>query len=176
MAEASPPTKTEALSNIDPRYLGEYVEFSGQLREYVKDTLSKAFRTDPNPVRRSHHIISLVQLEYAAYEDASAILKALISTRQGKTNTVLEVLESYKPGEAVLASSLTSHPPRPQRNCTQLFGWKRQSQPSGLPGFRVSISRSRYCSPVGSSCRIVAPIKRNSGWLPTTSRSTVRWS
>jgi hypothetical protein len=106
MAEASPPTKTEALSNIDPRYLGEYVEFSGQLREYVKDTLSKAFRTDPNPVRRSHHIISLVQLEYAAYEDASAILKALISTRQGKTNTVLEVLESYKPGEAVLASVL----------------------------------------------------------------------
>lgn len=52
----------------------------------------------------------------------------------------------------------------------------RQSQPSGLPGFRVSISRSRYCSPVGSSCRIVAPIRRNSGWLPTTSRSTVRWS
>ncbi len=106
MAEASPPTKTEALSNIDPRYLGEYVEFSGQIREYVNDTLGKAFRTDPNPVRRSHHIISLVQLEYAAYEDAAAILKALISTRQGKTNTVLEVLESYKPGEAVLASVL----------------------------------------------------------------------
>src|SRR5215204_3220016 len=106
MAEAFPPTKTEALSSIDARYLSEYVEFSGQLREYVNNTLGKAFRADPNSIRRSHHIVSLVQLEYAAYEDAAAILKALISTRQGKTNTVLKVLESYKPGEAVLASIL----------------------------------------------------------------------
>ena len=106
MSEALPPNKTKVLSNIDPRYLGEYVEFSGQLREYVSDTLGRAFRTDPNPMRRSHHVVSLFQLEYAAYEDAAAILKALISTRQGRTSTVLEVLESYKPGEAVLASVL----------------------------------------------------------------------
>ena len=63
MAEESSLTKTEVLSNIDPRYLGEYVEFSGKLREYVNDTLGKAFRADPNPMRRSHHIVSLVQLE-----------------------------------------------------------------------------------------------------------------
>jgi hypothetical protein len=41
MAEAFPPTKTEALSSIDARYLSEYVEFSGQLREYVNDTLNR---------------------------------------------------------------------------------------------------------------------------------------
>ena len=106
MEQEPPQTKTEVFRSIDARYLGEYVEFSGLLREYVNDTLSKAFQADPNPGRRSFHIVSLVQLEYAAYEDAAAILKALISMRQGKTDTVLAVLESYKPGEAVLASVL----------------------------------------------------------------------
>ena len=98
------PTKTEVLARLDGRYLGEYIGFSGQTREYVSDTLSEAFRADPNPVRRQHHVIQLVQLEYAPYEDAAALLKALISLRQKKTATVLEVLEGYKPGEAMLAS------------------------------------------------------------------------
>ncbi len=106
MAETLSPTKTEVLSNIDARYLGEYIGFSGQIREYVSDTLSQAFQDDPNPIRRSHHIVSLIQLEYAAYEDAAAILRALILMRQGKASSVLEILESYKPGEAVLASVL----------------------------------------------------------------------
>ncbi|HLA89274.1 MAG TPA: hypothetical protein VJL28_02440 [Gemmatimonadaceae bacterium] len=106
MAAVSPSAKADVLANIDPRYLSEYVQFSGQIREYLNDTLGRAFRADPNPVRRDHHVVSLVQLEYAAYEDAAAILKALISVRQGKTKTVLEVLESYKPGEALLAAVL----------------------------------------------------------------------
>jgi len=106
MIETTSPTKAETLSNIDARYLSEYIGFSGQIREYVNDTLSKAFRDDPNPIRRAHHIISVIQLEYAAYEDAAAILKALISMRQGKTKSVLETLEGYKPGEAVFTSVL----------------------------------------------------------------------
>ena len=73
MEQEPPQTKTEVFRSIDARYLGEYVEFSGLLREYVNDTLSKAFQADPNPGRRSFHIVSLVQLEYAAYEDAAAI-------------------------------------------------------------------------------------------------------
>ena len=100
------PTKADVLSQLDPLYLGEYVAFAGQIREYVNDTLGTAFRADPNPVRRAHHIISLVQLEYAAYEDAAAILRALIAFRTGSSKTVLEILESYKPGEAILSSVL----------------------------------------------------------------------
>lgn len=104
--EGPSPKKADVLGNLDPRYLGEYVQFSGKIREYVNETLGRAFRADPNPVRRDHHVVSLVQLEYAAYEDAAAILKALISVRQGKTRTVLEILESYRPGEAILATIL----------------------------------------------------------------------
>lgn len=103
---AVPPTKAEVLARIDARYLVEYVAFAGQIREYVNDTLSRAFRADPNPVRRRHHVVQLVQLEYAAYEDAAALLKALIALRQGTTGTVLSVLESYKPGQAILATVL----------------------------------------------------------------------
>ena len=106
MTPPVPPKKDEVLANIEPRYLGEYVEFAGQIREYVNDTLRKAFKADPNPIRRAHHVVSLVQLEYAAYEDAAALLKALISLRAGASKSVLDVLESYKPGDAVLATVL----------------------------------------------------------------------
>ena len=98
------PGKAEVLSRIDAWYLTEYIAFAGQIREYVADTLKHAFRTDPNSVRRSHHIIALVQLEYAAYEDAAALLMSLVAVRQGRSPTVLEQLESYRPGEAVLDS------------------------------------------------------------------------
>jgi hypothetical protein len=97
------PRRKEILAQLDARYLGEYVRFSGQIREYVSDTLSRAYKADPNPIRRDHHVVSLVQLEYAAYEDAAALLKSLIAFRLGKSPTVLEVLESYAPGQAVLA-------------------------------------------------------------------------
>lgn len=100
------PTKLEVLRQLDGTYLLEYLSFSGQLREYVSDTLSKAFKANPNPVRRRHHVVSLVQLEYAAYEDAAALLLALILFRGGRTNTILETLESYRPGEAVITRVL----------------------------------------------------------------------
>lgn len=106
MGDVPGPQKADILANVDPRYLGEYLEFAGQIREYVNDTLGRAFRADPNPVRRAHHIISVIQLEYAAYEDAAAMLKALIAFRQGKSKTVLEVLESYRPGDALLSAVL----------------------------------------------------------------------
>lgn len=101
-----PPSKSAVLANIDARYLAEYVCFSGQIREYVNETLGAAFRADPNPVRRSHHVISVVQLEYAAYEDAAALVMALLRFEAGKAATVLETLESYGPGDAVLAKVL----------------------------------------------------------------------
>lgn len=104
MANVPIPEKAEVLARLEPRYLSEYVCFSGQIREYVNDTLGRAFKNDPNPFRRDHHVISLVQLEYAAYEDAAALLKALLALRAGKAATVLDVLESYSPGEAVLAN------------------------------------------------------------------------
>jgi hypothetical protein len=103
-----PPTKAEVLAAIEARYLTEYVAFAGQIREYVSDTLSKAFRADPNSIRRSHHVVQLVQLEYAAYEDAAALLKALLLVEQAKAATILETLESYRPGDAVLATVLQS--------------------------------------------------------------------
>ena len=105
---STPPTKAAVLANIDARYLAEYVCFSGQIREYVNETLGGAYRADPNPVRRSHHIISVVQLEYAAYEDAAALLMALMRFESGSTSTVLETLESYAPGDAVLGKVLDS--------------------------------------------------------------------
>ncbi len=101
-----PTTKRDVLRELDGIYLLEYLSFSGQLREYVSDTLSKAFKVDRNEVRRRHHVVSLVQLEYAAYEDAAALLKALIAFRTAKSDTVLETLESYRPGEAVIAKVL----------------------------------------------------------------------
>ena len=55
------PSKSEVLAKLDARHLAEYVAFSGQVREYVNDTLGKAFRADPNPIRRRHHVIQLVQ-------------------------------------------------------------------------------------------------------------------
>lgn len=104
-----PPSKLEVLAKIDAWYLTEYVAFAGQIREYANDTLGQAFKADPNDLRRAHHMVQLVQLEYAAYEDAAALLKALISFRQGSTATVLATLEAYKPGDAVLSTVFEAH-------------------------------------------------------------------
>lgn len=101
-----PPTKKQALANIDGRYLAEYIAFAGQMREYVNETLGRAWRADPNPVRRAHHLLSVVQLEYAAYEDAAAMLSALLRFHAKKSTTVLETLESYPPGEAIVSKVL----------------------------------------------------------------------
>lgn len=97
----------DILRQIDPRYLVDYLSFGGQVREYVNDVLSDRFRADPNDVRRRFHLVSLVLLEYAAYEDAAAMLKAILAWRAGRSETILATLLGYSPGEAVLDRVLT---------------------------------------------------------------------
>jgi hypothetical protein len=92
----------ESLRSIEPQYFVDYCSFSGQAREYVSDSLSAAFWGDPNPIRRRHHLIGLLAQEYAAYEDAAAILKAFLDFGAGVVAFPLVTLMDYRPGEAEL--------------------------------------------------------------------------
>jgi hypothetical protein len=65
-------------------------------------TLRRAMEADPNDARRRLHLLGLVAQEYAAYEDAAALLKAWLAWRAGTTATPLEHLFGYQPGEARL--------------------------------------------------------------------------
>ncbi len=101
--------KRTVLRNLEFDYLADYLGYAGQSREYISDCLSAAFRADPNPVRRTFHVLAQVQLEYAAYEDAAAMLHALLTFQRSPDGSIIEALESYRPGEAVIGKVLAAH-------------------------------------------------------------------
>jgi len=92
----------DVLAQIEPQYFVDYVRLTGIARDYVADTLRRAMEADPNDARRRLHLLGLVAQEYAAHEDAAALLKAWLDWRSGTTATPLEPLFGYKPGEARL--------------------------------------------------------------------------
>ena len=51
---------------------------------------------------RRFHLVSILSQEYAAYEDAAAILKSFLDFRAGRAAFPLLTLMKYRPGEAVL--------------------------------------------------------------------------
>jgi hypothetical protein len=101
--------KRTVLRNLEFDYLADYLGYAGQSREYINDCLSAAFRADPNPVRRTFHVLAQVQLEYAAYEDAAAMLHALLTFKRSPDGSIIEALEGYRPGEAVIGKVLAAH-------------------------------------------------------------------
>lgn len=99
---ATPIKPADVLADIEPQYFVDYVRLTGIARDYVADTLRRAMEADPNDARRRLHLLGLVAQEYAAYEDAAALLKAWLDWKSGATTTPLEPLFGYKPGEAQL--------------------------------------------------------------------------
>jgi len=97
----------DVLAQIEPQYFVDYVRLTGIARDYVADTLRRAMLADPNDARRRLHLLGLVMQEYAAYEDAAALLKAWLDWQSGVTTTPLEPLFGYKPGEAQLDKVFT---------------------------------------------------------------------
>lgn len=97
----------DVLAQIEPQYFVDYVRLTGIARDYVADTLRKAMEADPTDGRRRLHLLGLVMQEYAAYEDAAALLKAWLDWKSGATTTPLEPLFGYKPGEARLDKIFT---------------------------------------------------------------------
>ncbi len=93
---------SDALAELSPRYFADYVRVVGLARDYAADTLRDAMRADPNDVRRRLHLINLIALEYAAYEDAAALLKSWLDWRGAKCPNPIESLMRYRPGEARL--------------------------------------------------------------------------
>ena len=107
VAETIPPL--DALRSIEPQFFADYCKFSGEVREFLSDTLSRAFATDPNDLRRRYHLLSIISLEYAAYEDAAAMIMSFLDYRSGAAAIPLERLMEYAPGEAVLDKVLTAN-------------------------------------------------------------------
>lgn len=101
--------KRSALRNLEFDYLADYLCFAGQSREYVSDCLDDAFHADPTPLRRPFHVLAQVQLEYAAYEDAAAMLRSLLMFRGDPSVSIIESLEAYRPGDAVIGKVLADH-------------------------------------------------------------------
>ena len=97
----------DVLAQIEPQYFVDYVRLTGIARDYVADMLRRAMEADPNDARRRLHLLGVVAQEYAAYEDAAALLKAWLDWRSGATATPLEPLFGYKPSEARLDKVFT---------------------------------------------------------------------
>jgi len=83
----------ETLAQLDPLYFLDYAVFTGAVRQYASKTLEEAFRADPNPLRRRLHLLNLVKEEYAAYEDAGAVLNAFLDYREGKVEVPIASLQ-----------------------------------------------------------------------------------
>ena len=79
----------ETLAQLDPLYFLDYAVFTGAVRQYASKTLEEEFRADPNPLRRRLHLLNLVKEEYAAYEDAGAVLNAFLDYREGRSKSRL---------------------------------------------------------------------------------------
>jgi len=99
----------ETLEQLDPNYFLDYAAFTGAVRHYASQTLEEAFKADPNPARRRLHLVNLIKEEYAAYEDAGAILNAFLEWREGKVGVPFASLLAYKPGDVALVAMFESH-------------------------------------------------------------------
>jgi hypothetical protein len=93
----------ETLVQIEPLYFLDYAIFTGAVRHYASRTLEEAFKADPNPLRRRLHFVNLVKEEYAAYEDAGAMLKAFLDYRANKVAIPLQTLIGFKARDVQLA-------------------------------------------------------------------------
>src|SRR5881396_459532 len=93
----------ETLAQIEPLYFLDYALFTGAVRHYASRTLEEAFKADPNDRRRRLHFVNLVKEEYAAYEDAGAMLKAFLDYRASKVLLPLQTLIDFKARDVQLA-------------------------------------------------------------------------
>lgn len=94
----------DTLAQLDPLYFLDYALFTGSVRHYASRILEEAFKADPNPARRRLHLVNLVKEEYAAYEDAGAILNALLDYRRGKVAVPFASLMAFRPGDVELST------------------------------------------------------------------------
>jgi len=99
----------ETLAQIEPLYFLDYAIFTGAVRHYASRTLEEAFKADPRPLRRRLHFVNLVKEEYAAYEDAGAMLKALLDYRTGTVANPLQTLIDFKPRDVQLAEMFRAY-------------------------------------------------------------------
>lgn len=146
----------DVLSRIEPRYLCDYLSFAGQVREYINDTLDAAFQRDPNPIRRPYHMVSLVLLEYAAYEDAAALIKAFLDRRAGQTSLLTEGLRGYRPGEAVLDDVLAKYGVTTGDDLFNELGLAEQlpaNWSTWFPGLDIAKTLRLACAFLAMDCR-----------------------
>ena len=99
----------EVLAQLDPLYFLDYAIFTGAVRHYASKTLEEAFRADPNPLRRRLHFVNLLKEEYAAYEDAGAMLNAFLDFREGQVSVPLASLIEFKARDVQLSNVFESH-------------------------------------------------------------------
>lgn len=102
-------TAKELLAQLDPFYFLDYALFTGAVRHHASLTLEGAFKADPNPLHRRLHFINLLKEEYAAYEDAGALLNAYLDFREGKVDVPISSLMRFKPREVQLDAVFESH-------------------------------------------------------------------
>src|SRR5262250_1177451 len=99
----------KTLVQIEPLYFLDYAIFTGAVRHYASRTLEEAFKADPSPLRRRLHFVNLVKEEYAAYEDAGAMLKALLDYRTSKVAIPLQSLIDFRPRDVQLAEVFAAY-------------------------------------------------------------------
>jgi len=99
----------ETLAQIEPLYFLDYALFTGAVRHYASRTLEEAFKADPNDRRRRLHFVNLVKEEYAAYEDAGAMLKAFLDYRAGKVLLPLQTLIDFRPRDVQLTEMFDTY-------------------------------------------------------------------
>ncbi len=108
MAESKPPADT--LAQLDPLYFLDYTLFTGAVRHYAALVLEKAFKEggQKDHLRRLH-LVNLLKEEYAAYEDAGAILNAFLEYRDGKVDVPFASLIAFSPTKVELGALFETH-------------------------------------------------------------------
>jgi hypothetical protein len=129
----------ETLAQLDPNYFLDYAIFTGAVHHYASQTLEVAFEADPNPARRRLHLVNLIKEEYAAYEDAGAVLNAFLDWGEGRVEVPFASLLAYRPGEVALAAMFESHKITSSDQLMLLLDWTPGSQPNGRNGSQNSI-------------------------------------
>jgi len=101
--------KRKILKGIEPLYFIDYCTFSGLVRQYISDKLRESLSPHLPQVEKRFHLVSILNQEYAVYEDAAAMLKAFLDYHAGRVPFPLLALMEYKPGEAQLNKVLTEN-------------------------------------------------------------------
>jgi len=146
----------DVLGQIEPQYFVDYVRLTGIARDYVSDTLRRAMEADPNDARRRLHLLGLVGQEYAAYEDAAALLKAWLDWRSGVTATPLEPLFGYRPGEARLDKVFTDFAITTGEDLLKALSvaeWLPPEWTSWFPGLDLEKTVRVACRFLAENCR-----------------------